>query len=258
MKGSEGSFVANSVLIVLLVSSLVSYLLGLLNGFITWFGFFVSFFFGIFRQFYLFPLWFFSIYPKSSLVYLSSVLIPSYSVTPATLFFLISTGLALGLILLGRLFEGTLFIFSAVLIGVIQFILVASVTGFNPSGTSLTILFTDPAGVLPYGVIFFQKNMVPLLASEIFLSVGCGIGLRLNYVHIKDLLGRIKAPNPDYFRILKSASDKISLYGFIPLLIFLILLLSYQLVLQYEFPNYYPFLGLLKGFNEPSAIFFGL
>lgn len=252
LKGTRKSIALTTIVLpVLLACGIISYVVGLFGGFIEWCGVFVLLLGGEPFTLFVSPSWFFAVYPMFSLTFLQDALIPSFGLSPLSFCFLVFVGLSLVFVCFRRLLEGSLFAFSAIILGGIQFIFISSITGFSPLGTSLTAL--APNYALPlYCLIFLQKNVVPLLASEAFLGVGMVVCLRRIYLRTKSLLRRVEAPSLEHFRMLKVTNTGFTLF-IIPFLIFVVSFIYYWLLFRVEFPNYYLFIDLLNRYNEFRA-----
>ncbi|MFB0562918.1 MAG: hypothetical protein ACETWM_17100 [Candidatus Lokiarchaeia archaeon] len=255
MKERTDSTDLKAIFTVFLACGIVSYLIGLFTGFLNLLG---GFLFPVVLDssiIYVIPSWFIAFYSNFSQVYLPGFIIPNFGLSPISLWFLAVGGLAIALTSFGRLLEGSLFSFSALILAIVQFLIISSITGSEPIGTGLIIFATNPIGVPPYTFMFFEKNIIALVASIIFFGIIMTIYPRYQYLKAISQIRTIEAPSMDHFKIIKATRIKYGI-SILPLFIIPFAMIYDWLLVRIEFPNYHPFLGLLN-WDHPT-LFNGL
>ncbi|MGQ9723652.1 MAG: hypothetical protein ACUVXA_20315 [Candidatus Jordarchaeum sp.] len=250
MKERRGLLNPSAILTLFLAGGVLAYIVGIFNGFLFLFG---GALFQIVDYNIVFstPLWFLAFYPYFSIVSLPSFFIPYYGLPPLSLWFLLLGAASIIFALFSRYIGVSFAAFTAVIFGVIQFLLISSITGLNLTGTNFTFLPTIPGGMLPYLILLFEKNTIALIISIILFGAGTVYVQRIQHIEAKKSLSRFEAPSLEHFEILKATQIRNSLIVLL-LFIFLIAAIYGGLLLQLEFPNYYPFMGLL---NWNNAVF---
>lgn len=239
------------ILTLFLAGGFLAYVAGLFRGFLLLLG---GALFQIvnFNIVFSMPVLILASYSHFSIVYLPSFPATYYGLTPLSIWFLLFGAASVIFALFGRYVGVSLSAFTALIFGVIQFLLVSSIFGFELVGGGLALLPTNPTGTTPYVVLFCEKSFVALIFSTILLGAGTIYAQYLQHMEAKRLLSRFEAPSLEHFKIIKAAQIKKTILPF-PLLIFLVAGIYDWLLLRLEFPNYYIFMGL---FNWGSKVFF--
>lgn len=240
----------SSFISVFLVLGIISYFVGVFDGLFTCFGWFVWSVDWESSMVFVVSQWFFTVYPRFSLVVLHGFFIPSFSLSPMTIGILVLIGFSLVFARFTRLLEGFLSTFSAFFLGLIQFLIIAAITGFEPLGTGLMVF---PANLIdiypPFSLVLFQKNIFPLIIFEVFIGVSMIFFILQLFLRDTSQLKRIEAPDLKHFRILK-ATHRMYIIGEITIAIIIITAIFYILQIQIELPNYYYFINFLNVNNN--------
>ena len=234
-----------SVLCGLLAGAAAAYVPGLLDGFLKCFGWL-----GLFTDsnslFRIGSVWFYAVYPRFSVVIAWGFPVLNYGLSPLSLCLVTLVLVSLTFAWYDRPFAGSLVAFFALMLGSIQFLTLASLTGFEPVETGLDVSYSIVIQGSPVGLLLYQKNTVPLIVFEALLAGSLAAFLVQFFAKERRRLKRVEAPSVEHFRIL-GETHLVHIFGRIILTALLMgILIFYDSLVAAEYPTCYAFMSLLN------------
>ena len=190
-----------SVLCGLLAGAAAAYVPGLLDGFLKCFGW-LALLKDSNSLFRIGSVWFYAVYPRFSVVIAWGFPVLNYGLSPLSLCLVTLVLVSLTFAWYDGSFAGSLVTFFALMLGCIQFLTLASLTGFEPVETGLDVSYPFVVQGSPVGLLLYQKNTVPLIVFEALLAGSLAVFLVQFFAKERRRLKRVEAPSVEHFRIL--------------------------------------------------------